>query len=163
MSPGFASSGTGTVISPVFSSTVTPSGAPSPGVNFVPSGAVVSLPSLSVNVGAGTVTSSPGLPEPSSYSGSKSRFWFGAFGLVPSSFSWSSGMPSPSSSVSSLSGLPSPSVSSLNFALTSLSVEPSGYVTVTGTSNSSTVSAFSLDLSGNVTVISPVFSSIATS
>ena len=162
MSPGFAPSGTGTVTSPVVSSTFTPSGAPSPGVNFVSSGAEVSLPSLSLNVGAGTVTSSPGLPDPSSYTGSKSRFWFGDFGLVPPSFSLSSGMPSPSSSVSSMSDLPSPSVSSWNFASAS-SVEPSGYVTVTGTSNSSTVSALSLDLSGNVTVISPVFSSIVTS
>ena len=66
LSPGLASSGTGTVISPVFSSTFTPSGAPSPGVNFVPSGASVGLPSLSLKPGASIVTSSPGLPEPSS-------------------------------------------------------------------------------------------------
>ena len=154
LSPGFASSGTGTVISPVFSSTVTPSGAPSPGVNFVPSGASVSLPSLSLNVGAGTVTSSPGLPLPSSYSGSKSRFWFGAFGLVPSSFSCSSGIPSPSSSVSSLSGVSSPSVSNSNFAVAS-SVEPSGYSTFTGTSISSAESPSSASLS-TLTVTLPV-------
>ena len=71
MSPGLASSGTGTVTSPVFSSTFTPSGAFSPGVNLVPSGGVVSLPSLSLKSGLSTLTSSPGLPEPSSYSGSK--------------------------------------------------------------------------------------------
>ena len=58
------------MISPVVSSTFTPSGALSPGVNFVPSGALVSLPSLSVNFGAGTVAFSPGLPLPSSYFGS---------------------------------------------------------------------------------------------
>ena len=74
MSPGLASSGTGTVTSPVFSSTFTPSGALSPGLNVVPSGASVSLPSLSLKVGASIVTSSPGLPEPSVYSGVKSSF-----------------------------------------------------------------------------------------
>ena len=57
------------MISPVFSSTVTPSGAFSPGVNFVPSGFSVGFPSLSLNSGAGTFTSSPGFPSPSSYSG----------------------------------------------------------------------------------------------
>ncbi len=77
MSPGFASSGIVTVISPVSSSTLTPSGAFSPGVNVVPSGAVVGLPSLSLNSGASTVTSSPGLPLPSSYPGSYSSFCFG--------------------------------------------------------------------------------------
>ena len=77
-SPGSASSETGTVTSPVFSSTVTPSGAPSPGVNLVSSGTSVSLPSLSLMVGAGTVTSSPGLPEPSPYSGSKDSLSFAA-------------------------------------------------------------------------------------
>ena len=69
MSPGLASSGTGTVTSPVFSSTFTPSGAFSPGVNLVPSGGVVSLPSPSLKTGLSTLTSSPGLPEPSSYFG----------------------------------------------------------------------------------------------
>ena len=71
MSPGLAPSGTGTVISPVFGSTFTPSGAFSPGLKVVPSGALVSLPSLSLKLGAGTLASSPGLPEPSSYLGSK--------------------------------------------------------------------------------------------
>ena len=77
-SPGLASSETGTVTSPVDGSTVTPSGAPSPGVNLVSSGTSVSLPSSSLMVGAGTVTSSPGLPEPSPYSGSKDSLSFEA-------------------------------------------------------------------------------------
>ena len=59
------------MISPVFGSTFTPSGAFSPGLKVVPSGALVSLPSLSLKLGAGTLASSPGLPEPSSYLGSK--------------------------------------------------------------------------------------------
>ena len=44
---------------------------------MVPSGAVVPLPSLSVKVGAGTVTWSPGLPVPSSYLG-----WYFSLSLV---------------------------------------------------------------------------------
>ena len=71
VSPGFASSGMVTVISPVFSSMVTPSGVFSPLVNLVPSGASVGSPFLSVNLGASIVTSSPGLPLPSLYFGSK--------------------------------------------------------------------------------------------
>ena len=66
------------MISPVDSSTFTPSGAPSPGANLVPSGGVVSLPSLSLKSGLSTLTSSPGLPEPSSYSGSKDSLSFKA-------------------------------------------------------------------------------------
>ena len=77
LSPGLAPSGTLTLMEPS-SLTVTPSGAPSPGANFVPSGAVVELPSLSVNFGASTLASSPGLPEPSLYSGAKDSLSFAA-------------------------------------------------------------------------------------
>ena len=79
LSPGLAPSGTLTLMEPS-SLTVTPSGAPSPGANFVPSGAVVGLPSLSLKVGAGTFTSSPGLPEPSSYPGAKDSLSFTTVG-----------------------------------------------------------------------------------
>ena len=77
MSPGLASSGTLTVMEPS-SLMVTPSGAPSPFSNSVPSGGVVSLPSLSLKTGLSILTSSPGLPEPSSYPGSKDSLSFEA-------------------------------------------------------------------------------------
>ena len=54
----------------MFSSIVAPSGAPLPNAYFVPSGAVVACPSLSVNVGAFTVASVPTFPSTASYFGS---------------------------------------------------------------------------------------------
>ena len=123
MSPGLASAGTVTLISPVSGSTFTPAGALSPGANFVPSGAVVSLPSLSLMVGAGTVASSPGLPEPSLYSGAKDSLSFTA----------------------GASGSETVTVTS------TVSLEPSGYVTTTGT----VILSPGLAPSGTLTLMEP--------
>ena len=59
------------LISPVFSSIVAPSGAPSPRANFVPSGFVASFPSLSVKFGAVIVVGFPASASASVYFGSK--------------------------------------------------------------------------------------------
>ena len=53
----------------MFSSIVAPSGAFSPNVYFVPSGAVASFPSASLYVGASVVTASPAFPSLSAYDG----------------------------------------------------------------------------------------------
>ena len=53
----------------MFSSIVAPFGASLPNAYFVPSGAVVACPSLSVNVGASVVTSTPAFPSLSEYDG----------------------------------------------------------------------------------------------
>ncbi len=158
------------MISPVFSSTFTPSGALSPGVNFVPSGASVGLPSLSLNSGFSTLTSSPGLPEPSSYSGSwvSASFSAGAGGSVTVTVDSSIVLPSGSfTSTTILSpGLASSSMSTTRLPLSSISalpgpstsgIEPSGtsppsFGTVTLSPGSPSPSPHSGFESGSVTL-----------
>ena len=53
----------------MFSSIVAPSGAFSPNLYFVPSGAFASFPSASLYVGASVVTASPAFPSLSAYDG----------------------------------------------------------------------------------------------
>ena len=54
---------------PVFSSMLAPFGALSPSLYFVPSGAFVSFPSASLNVGASVIAGVPALPSLSAYTG----------------------------------------------------------------------------------------------
>ena len=83
----------------MFSSIVAPSGAFSPNVYFVPSGAVASFPSASLYVGASVVTASPAFPSLSAYVGVRLSASFcatliGAFTLsvVPSEYFTTTGI-----------------------------------------------------------------------
>ena len=156
LSPGFASSDGVTVMVPSSPS----SALPGPSVStVVPSSTEPPVFGISTGLsGVVEVLSQSGffVPGSSGVAGNSPL----SLGLVPLSFSSSSETPSPSSSSSLESGVPSPSVSSSNFALAS-SLEPSGYSTVTGTSNSSTVSLLSFSGSAS-TVTLPVDSSMST-
>ena len=158
------------MISPVFSSTFTPSGASSPGVNFVPSGALVSLPSLSLKPGSSIVTLSPGLPDPSSYSGVylSASFSAGVEGSVTVTVDSSIVLPSGSFTTMTISspGLASSSMSTIRLPSSSISalpgpstsgVDPSGtsppsFGTVTSSPGSPSPSPHSGLESGSVTL-----------